>query len=243
MRLTLDPMFLSGNVGIGLVLSETVAEQSMCFAGVIAAHKVRSHVVRGTKGTRESKASTGGKTRDLIKGDKGRPQDDGVAVIVDTATTRTTSQLRVLRWSEELVAITCELREFVDNDGPCWHVDAKSERLCCENDPNESFDETLFDGLFERRNETSMMTSYTSLEGINPTAIVEYPEILICKFLDMRFCDFSDSSTFLGCRKAKTCTCARSHSFVATVSAEHKEDRWEHRALSEKLDHFNSSWC
>ncbi|CAB4581387.1 unannotated protein [freshwater metagenome] len=139
------------------------------------------------------------------------------------------------------MAIPGELRQLVDHHCSCWHVDAKGKCLCCKNDPNESLDETLFDGLFKGRNETSMMAGDTSFEGIKPSAIVEYSEILICEFLDMRLCNLSDSSAFLGCREAKTCTRARGHSFVATVAAEHKKDCWEHRSFCEEFDHLNSS--
>jgi hypothetical protein len=162
-------------------------------------------------------------------------------MIVDTTTTRSSSQLGVLRWSEELVTISSELGQFVDYDCSCWHVDAKSKRLCCENDPNESLDKTLFNCFFEWRNESSMMTGDTSLEGIKPSSIVEYPKIFIGEFLYMRLRNLSDSSSFLGCRETQTCTRAGSHRFVATVSAEHEEYCWEHRSLGEKLDYFNAS--
>ena len=147
----------------------------MCFASVIAADEIRCHVVGGTKGTREPKTSTRCEVRNFFKGDKGRPQNNGVAVVIDTAPSGSTSQLCVLRWSEKLVAFSGELREFVDYHCPCRHVDAQCKCLGCENDPHESLNETLFNGFFEGRNKPSMVTGNTPLKRVEPTAVVENP--------------------------------------------------------------------
>jgi hypothetical protein len=154
-------------------------------------------------------------------------------VIIDTASTRSTGQLGVLRWSEKLVAISGELCELVDHHGPCWHVDAQSESLCRENDPHESFDEALFNGFFEGRNKASMMTGNTSLKRVEPAAIVKDPEILICELFNMGLSDLSDSNAFLGSRIAETGAGAGSHCFVAAISAEHEKDCREHRSFGE----------
>ena len=61
------------------------------------------------------------------------PHHHSIADGVDSTTTRTAGQLRVLGWCELNVGITVEFGEFFDDDGARRHVDTQRECLGCEN--------------------------------------------------------------------------------------------------------------
>ena len=171
----------------------------MSFGRVVSAHKIGGHVVGGTERTCEAKTSTRRERRNFFERYKGRPENDGVAMIIDATSTCSAGELRVLRWSKELVSLAGELCEFVDDDSSRRHVDSQRQGFRREDDSHQTFHKALLDRFFEWRHETGMVTRNSTFKGIKPSSVIENPEILVGKVFDVRFGDESNSiSLFFG---------------------------------------------
>jgi hypothetical protein len=85
---------------------------------VVATDEVGGHVVGGPERGPQHERAARGEVGHLLERDERRPQHDGVADGVDAAASGAPGELRVLPRREELVVVTGELGELLDDHGP-----------------------------------------------------------------------------------------------------------------------------
>ncbi len=102
------------------------------------------------------------------------------AGVIDAAPPRPSGQLRVVAGTQQLVGLSCELAQPLDDDRPGGHVDAKGQGLSGQYDLDEPRTKELFDGLLEGGDEPGVVRRHTMLEVAQPVTVTEHLKI-ICR--------------------------------------------------------------
>jgi hypothetical protein len=130
----------------------------MSFLAAVVADQVHGHVVGGPERRRQLVRPGRGERGDPLEIDPVLLIDhDRVAQFVDATTAGPPGQLRVLAGGQQLVPLSLELEQILDDDGLRRHVDAERERLRGEDQLDEPALEELLHRLLVQGEHPSVM--------------------------------------------------------------------------------------
>ena len=227
------------DVAVGAVLGEGQVEKVVGDLGRVPAHQVGGHVVGGAERGSECVGPPRSQRCHLVEGHKRRPEDDGIADLVDAPPPGPARQLRVLAGRQELVALPRELGELLHDDGTGGHVDAQCQRLGGEHDFHQAQGEAGLDRLLERRHHPGVMGGHTGFQTRQPAPVTEHGQVGVREGLHLGVDDGADlCAIFLGCEThARVETLASG--VVTTLAAEDEVDGREHAFAIQAFDHVH----
>ena len=236
----IDARFELHDVAIGLILGEREVEQMAGAVGRVRAHEVGRHVVCRAERARELEAARHGQRGHLLEGDERTPQANGITQVVDASPPGPARELVVRRRGEELVVVTGELGELLDDHRPGRHVDADSEGLGGEDDLHQPFGEAGLDRLLERWHHAGVVGGDARFEPGQEAAVPEHGEVAVVHAIEPGGDELADAVA-LGARgQAHAGIDERLRGVVATVAREQEVDRREHPLGLQAVDDLDA---
>ena len=177
-----------------------------------------------------------GQRSHLVERDEGTPQDDGIAEVVHPPAAGSTGQLRVLPGRQERMVITRELRQLLDHDRLCRHVDTHRQRLGGEHHLHQALDETRLHHLLEWWHHPRVMCRDAGFELGEERAVAEDREVCRVDGAQTGVDDLSDPIALSTVRQPGP---RREHDLgglIALVATEDEVNGRQHLMLLEQID-------
>ena len=178
----------------------------------------------------------------MVEGHERRPEHDGVSDLVYAAAAGAPGELGVLPWCEELVPLTGEFGELLDDHAAGRHVDAESQCLGGEHDLHEPGREARLDRLFERRDHPRVVGGDPRFQAGQPPAVAQHVEVVVTQGFDLPFDDRADLCPLLFGGQPYAGIQQLSGGVVARLTAEDEVDGGKHPLPLEPVDDVNSAW-
>ena len=228
------------DVAVGMELRERQVQQVAGLLRWIALHQVHRHVVSRVEGRRQCVGAARGEARDLFERNERIPQHDDVADLVDSPSPGSPRELGVLARSQELVVLTRELRELLDDHRPRGHVDPEGERLRREHHLQQARREPLLHRLLHRWYETRVVGRDAGLHSRQPRVVAQHVEIGVGQRLDVTLRDRAQRSALVRIGEAHPRSETLLDRLVAPGAGEDERDRRKHPLLREPVDDLGS---
>ena len=153
---------------VGLELGEGGLQDVSCERAAHALDEAHGHVV-GRAETRTQRIGAGGCQAGKCLGvQSGMPHDDRVPFDVDSPTTGTTGELRVLPWRDIDVILAIPLHETFEDHGARGHVDAQGKRLGGKDHLDQSALKEVLNDLLEQRQEACVVRGDAPSQPLAP---------------------------------------------------------------------------
>ncbi|CAB4834241.1 unannotated protein [freshwater metagenome] len=237
---TLQSQLHAHDRAVGLELCERQVQHAVRFVPRVTAHEVRGHVVGGAERGAEHERLARREIGNLLERDERRPKHHSLTNGIDATPTCSSGELRVLTRREELMRVTGELGQLLDDHGARWHVDAQCQCLGREHDLDEALGEQVLDGLLERRDHACVVRSDALLEPEQPLVVTEHCEVALGQRCGTCIDDLSDARPLIGRGEANTCVDAEAHCVIASRATEDEIDNRQEALLAETIDHVDA---
>ena len=126
------------------------------------------------------------------------------------------------------MSFTGELRQLLDDHGPCRHVDPQRQGLGGEHHRNQPLGKTGFHRFLERRHHSGVVGGHTGVQRRPPSIMAKSGEVSVTEASQVMVGNGVDASPMLRAGEAKPGVHTGPYGVVTPCPAENEVDRRQH---------------